>query len=234
MKPLDRPLGPGPWVSDDAKQKWKTPTEPRRFRGWTIVCHVPQDSPLLSHVDDVMDCLHHEAVPGTWSYQPANSLHMTIFPGLAERDLQNPETLPKWLTAADDILAINRECLRRIEAASPPPVGPLSVRSEGLGLSKGEVRVELSLPEEDQRKRVAAFRDAVRTALEWAPEGHEDYRFHLTFAYRLKQPDPPSGDSLDVHSEVEKYVPQGTLFDLEAPAFCVIDSMVSFPPILRF
>ncbi|WP_269929200.1 DUF1868 domain-containing protein [Kocuria massiliensis] len=221
-------------VPEATRRKWCSTFEPRRFRGWTVVAEVPDFSPWRRQARRAMRRLHEASGPGEWSHHPLSSLHMTVFPGLTEYDLE-PDRFGEARWGPDQTIeGLTRECLRRIEASAVPCIGPLEVEILGLDSRRDEVRVLVEITDSRQRQRVARFRELLREVLQWAAPGFDDYRFHITLAYRLTDGRLRESLAGERFAHVVSPAIRPGRIELAAPAFCVIDSMVSFPPLIRF
>jgi hypothetical protein len=154
---------------------------------------------------------------------------MTLFEGVIEtRRRQDcwPGDLPLDMPI-DDMTALMAARLEGFSIFDPFKVAIVDARPSGL-LVDGAT--------ENDRRVMRAWRDALPDLLGYRQPSHEDYKFHMTFAYaieRLEDEALPRWQVMldDVADDIRRKAP---VLELTAPAFCVFEDMNHFHELLIF
>ncbi|MBB2694245.1 UNVERIFIED_ORG: hypothetical protein GGI63_005123 [Rhizobium esperanzae] len=197
--------------------------------GNTIVCHIEKGSQTLTALIEARETYLAMPEAAQFLFTPISSLHMTLFEGLIEtRRRQDcwPGDLPLE-TPIDDMTALMAARLAGFSMAEPFKVAVVEARPSGL-LVDGAT--------EKDRRVMRAWRNAFADLLGYRQPNHEDYKFHVTFAYpieRLEDEALPRWQAMldDVADEIRRKTP---VFELTPPAFCVFEDMNHFHELLIF
>ncbi|WHO73697.1 DUF1868 domain-containing protein [Rhizobium sp. BT03] len=197
--------------------------------GNTIVCHTEKGSRTQTALIEARE--KYLAMPEArqFLFTPISSLHMTLFEGAIEtRRRQDcwPVDLPLETPIADmtELMAAR---LEGFSMAAPFKVAVVEARPSGL-LVDGAT--------ENDRKVMRAWRDAFADLLGYRQPNHENYKFHMTFAYaieRLEDEALPRWQAMldEVAEDIRRKAP---VFELTPPAFCVFEDMNHFHELLIF
>ncbi|MGO6848927.1 DUF1868 domain-containing protein [Rhizobium leguminosarum] len=197
--------------------------------GNTIVCHLEKGSQTLTALIEARE--KYLAMPEApqFLFTPISSIHMTLFEGVIEtRRRQDcwPGDLPLDMPI-DDMTALMAARLEGFSIFDPFKVAIVDARPSGL-LVDGAT--------ENDRRVMRAWRDALADLLGYRQPSHEDYKFHMTFAYaieRLEDEALPRWQVMldDVADDIRRKAP---VLELTAPAFCVFEDMNHFHELLIF
>jgi len=197
--------------------------------GNTVVCHLVEGSATQRTLTDVRTRLMALPEAEKFAFTPASSLHMTLFQGIIEhRRLADfwPADLP-FETPIDDMTALLQARLAYFSA--PPPFQVRTIGLRPLGLTVEGVT-------EEDRRIMAAWRDAFADILVYRHPDHDDYEFHITLSYFIRG---LSDAALPVWqaalseglAEIARTAP---ILELRPPAFCAFADMNHFEEILVF
>ncbi|TAX74134.1 DUF1868 domain-containing protein [Rhizobium leguminosarum] len=197
--------------------------------GNTIVCHIEKGSQTQAVLIEARE--KYLAMPEApqFLFTPISSIHMTLFEGVIEtRRRQDcwPGDLPLD-TPIDDMIALMAARLEGFSMADPFKVAIVEARPSGLLVDGATER---------DRKVMRAWRNALAELLGYRQPNHEDYKFHMTFAYaieRLEDEALPRWQAMldNVADNVRRKAP---VFELTPPAFCVFEDMNHFHELLIF
>lgn len=156
-------------------------------------------------------------------FTPASSLHMTVFEGVIETR-RMPDAWPADMDPDASIDAVTRALIPRLSDFHAPP--EFAVRAVGIG--PGGLILAGACAEDDAH--LVAWRAALTVPFGYRQQGHESYRFHMTFGYPLRW---LSADELpewnaglaSIFAELTDAAP---VIPLCRPAFCQFADMTHF------
>ena len=197
--------------------------------GNTIVCHVAKGSRTQEVLVEARD--RYLAMPeaAQFVFTPITSLHMTLFQGIIEYR-RRPGFWPDGVpldAPIDEMTEIMAARLETLAVFEPFQVEVTHARPSGL-LVDG--------PRERDRKAMRQWRDALADLLGYRHPDHDDYPFHITFAYAIEWLEndalPRWHAMLDeVATEIRQKMP---VLELDPPAFCSFEDMNHFCQLLVF
>ncbi|TDK34397.1 DUF1868 domain-containing protein [Rhizobium deserti] len=197
--------------------------------GNTIVCHVEKDTETQRALIEVRE--KYLAMPEApqFLFTPITSLHMTLFQGIIEGRRQPnfwPHDIPLD-TPIEETTGIMAARLEALSLCEPFQVAVTKARPSGLivdGATDGD------------RKIMRAWRDAFADLLGYRHPDHDDYLFHITFAYvieRLEDQALPRWQAM-LNEAADTIAQQAPILDLRPPAFCIFEDMNHFHEVLIF
>lgn len=197
--------------------------------GNTIVCHLEKGSQTQNVLIEAREKYLAMPEAAQFLFTPISSLHMTLFEGIIEtRRRQNcwPGDLPLE-TPIDDMAELMAARLEGFAMSDPFKVAIVEARPSGL-LVEGAT--------EHDRKVMRAWRNALADLLGYRQPNHEDYKFHMTFAYAIEKLEDealPRWQAMldEVAEDIRRRAP---VFELTPPAFCVFEDMNHFHELLIF
>ncbi|WP_429814596.1 DUF1868 domain-containing protein [Ensifer sp. B1-9] len=200
-----------------------------REPGNTVVSHVTAGSPSEAAVLAVRDRLMAMPEAGQFAFTHPSSLHMTIFQGIIEYRRR----LPFWPAdmALDTPIDVMTEHYRgRLKHFVP--LGPFRARvtevtPTGLAL-EGDSAAD--------RACLRAWRDAFAEAFGYRHPDHDDYAFHITYAYVIDWLDDAALPRWQAMlSEQLAYLRErAPVIELDPPAFCSFEDMNHFEELIVF
>ncbi|AXA40454.1 DUF1868 domain-containing protein [Rhizobium leguminosarum] len=197
--------------------------------GNTIVCHLEKGSQTQTALIEARE--KYLAMPEApqFLFTPISSIHMTLFEGVIEtrrRQDSWPGDLPLD-TPIEDMTALMAARLEGFSMFDPFKVAIVDARPSGL-LVDGAT--------ENDRRVMRAWRNALADLLGYRQPSHEEYKFHMTFAYaieRLEDEALPRWQAMldEVADDIRRKAP---VLELTPPAFCVFEDMNHFHELLIF
>jgi hypothetical protein len=198
----------------------------RRFMpepGNTVVCHVVPGSATEAALFAARARYLAMEDADRLIFTPVSSLHMTLFQGIIEYR-RDPVYWPAGVpldTGIDEMTAIMGERLAGFVPGPAFKVSVLCARPTGLVVAGAT---------EADRRAMDIWRDGLAEVFGYRHPDHEDYVFHVTFAYLL---DWLADDRLpawqamldEVAADLRARV---LVLDLRPPAFCVFADMNHF------
>lgn len=197
--------------------------------GNTVVSHVVAGSRSQSALLKVRDRFMAMPEAGQFAFTAASSLHMTIFQGIIE----HRRNLPYWpsdVPLDTPIDAMTEHYRKRL--AVFPSQGSFRARITGLT----PLGVVLEGDTETDRVCLRRWRDSFANVFGYRHPDHDDYAFHITFAYIV---DWLAEDTLGrweaMLEEQLAYLQRETpVVELDPPAFCSFEDMHHFEELLVF
>ena len=224
----------------DSYRKSNNPARPRHFGrrydeagiflyepGNTVVSHLIPGAASTAAVLAARERVKALPGAGNLAFTAATSLHMTLFQGVVE----TRRALPFWPvdlplnTPIDDMTALYLDRL-----AGFAPGAPFEVRPEAL-TPNGLVVVPATAGD---AKALADWRDRLADIHGYRHPDHDDYTFHITFAYLIDWlPDElAEGWRLALAEILADLKREAPLIALAPPAFCAFDDMNHFEELL--
>lgn len=197
--------------------------------GNTIVCHVTKGSPTQDVLVEAREKFLAMPEAQQFVFTPITSLHMTLFQGIIEYR-RKPGFWPEGIALdapIDEMTDIMAERLEQLSVFEPFQVEVTRARPSGLLVEGASER---------DRKTMRAWRDALAGVLGYRHPDHDDYPFHITFAYAI---DWLADDALprwqaildEVAGDIRRKMP---ILELDPPAFCSFEDMNHFCELLVF
>jgi hypothetical protein len=195
--------------------------------GNTVVCHLDFDSPSHSAVLEARRRM--QALPGAdrFLFTPVSSLHMTVFEGVIDTH-RTQNTWPAGFDLSASVESATKEIFECLKTFSPPPdfaVRVAGLRPTGLILEGATAQDEANM---------RAWREALTVPFGYRHDDHDDYKFHMTFAYPIAW----LPDDAQAHWEAEfglilaDFANAAPVIPLVSPAFCQFADMNRFEELL--
>lgn len=197
--------------------------------GNTVVCHLEKGSETQRAIIDARE--KYLAMPEAeqFVFTPITSLHMTLFQGVMDNRRVDgfwPADLPLD-TPIEDMTEILAARLEGFEAFDPFRVAvvgadPTALVVDGAG--------------EKDRRAMRAWRDAIARLFGYHHPDHDDYVYHITFAYpieRLSDAVLPAWQAM-LDGVVQEITRRAPVLKMTPPAYCVFEDMNHFHEILVF
>ncbi|WP_184327746.1 DUF1868 domain-containing protein [Rhizobium sp. BK529] len=198
-------------------------------QGNTIVCHPVKGSETQQALIEAREKYLTMPEAPKFLFTPITSLHMTLFDGVIETERKQdrwPHDIPLD-TPMNDMTELLAARLEGFSMFDPFNVAIVEARPSGLlleGATEGDRRV------------MRAWRDAFAKLLGFRQPNHEEYKFHMTFAYameRLEDEALPRWQAMlnEVVEDIRRAAP---VLEFNPPAFCVYEDLNHFHELLIF
>lgn len=197
--------------------------------GNTVVSHVTAGSPSEAAVLGVRDRLMAMPEARQFAFTAPSSLHMTIFQGIIE----HRRKLPYWPadmsldTPIEVMTAHYREQLANFVPLEPFRARVTEITPTGLAL-EGDSAAD--------RACLKAWRDAFADAFGYRHPDHDDYEFHITYAYPVDWLDDSALPrwQMMLDEQLAFLREQVPVIALDPPAFCSFEDMNHFEELIVF
>jgi len=197
--------------------------------GNTVVCHLTLGTETEAAVLDARARYLGMPEADDLAFTPVSSLHMTLFQGIIEKR----RALPYWPadvaldTPIPEMTAILGERLKAF--AGGPAFGMTIAAAAPTGL-------KLVGATEADRQALRDWRNGFAEVFGYRHPDHEDYVFHITFAYVIRRFDDaalPAWQAMldEIVADINARAP---VLALEPPAFCSFEDMNHFEPLQVF
>ena len=195
--------------------------------GNTVVCHLDFDDPAHQHVLKARDKMRALPEADAFLYTPADSLHMTVFEGVIETR-RTVDAWPAGHDRASSVESVTGLVAERLSTFTPPPT--FAVRVAGLR----PTGLELTGATREDDIALAAWREALTTPFGFRHADHDEYRFHMTFAYPVRWLPDDLLDHWTAEFDVilKDLITAMPVLPLRPPAFCRFADMTLFEEIL--
>ncbi|MGE6784324.1 DUF1868 domain-containing protein [Ensifer adhaerens] len=197
--------------------------------GNTVVSHITAGTPSEAAVLAVRERLMAMPEAGQFAFTAPSSLHMTIFQGIIEYRRK----LPYWPadmpldTSIDAMTEHYRERLKHFAPLQPFLARVTEITPTGLAL-EGDSAAD--------RACLSAWRDAFADAFGYRHPDHDNYAFHITYAYPVDWLDdaalPRWQRMLD--EQLADLMERAPVIELDPPAFCSFEDMNHFEELIVF
>lgn len=197
--------------------------------GNTVVSHVAAGTSSHDAILTVRDRLMAMPEAGQFAFTHASSLHMTIFQGIIEYR-RSPPYWPADMafdTPIDGMTDHYREKLKNFAGLSPFRARITEVTPLGLTLEGDSA---------DDRRCLREWRDAFAGVFGYRHPDHDDYVFHITFAYIIDWlTDAALPRWQEMLTQQLAYLKEHSpVVDLDPPAFCSFEDMNHFEELVVF
>ena len=191
--------------------------------GNTVVCHLVPGSETERALIDAR--LRYQYMPeaSLLAFTPTSSLHMTLFQGVIEFR-RRPGYWPPGMDLDMPIAETTKQLLSALDAFKGAPPFRMQV-TEALPTG---LTLEGAGPED--RAALKAWRDKLADIFGYRHPDHEDYIFHITFAYPLTWFDEACLPAWQVMLDevVDDIRQRAPVIELQPPAFCSFEDMNHF------
>lgn len=203
----------------------------RPYPGNTVICNVISDSPIEHCLVHLLKELTTLPCADAFAFLPSDTFHMTLFRGVNDQ-LRVLGEWPRNLSMDTPLEEVTREFCARLRTVTLPE--HFYMRASSLThTDTGEIQLFIEGADESERERLEAARYLLSKTLRHDRSGG-DYRFHISFAYRIKSINEGETKRLEkscLRLFDELVIPVGC-FKVGAPLFCRFPDMLSFFPLL--
>ncbi|MEG0901972.1 MAG: DUF1868 domain-containing protein, partial [Clostridia bacterium] len=201
---------------------------PRKYSGNTILSDVMPGQRSYAAMLHLRQALVSAGLASLFILLPEDSFHMTVIRGMNDQVRTEafwPSTLAKDapMERADDDLE------KAFLAVTAPE--ELKMRFSHVQINEEDFRVCLEPEDEQQWRKLRAYRDAIADHLKLRLAGHDAYTFHITQAYTWHLPNQEQSDALSAYARnMNLYLAAQPAFMIGAPYAAFYRDMVQFFP----
>lgn len=197
----------------------------RRFPGNTIICHLPQDSPLRPMLIALYTALASSPMQNLYTLLPPVSWHMTIFEGVCD-EIRKPGFWPSDIPLDAPLTDCSALFAKKLRASDLVVNSSYRMKLERLQFSNG-ITLRLEPIDQQENANLRQLRDRLSELLRIRQPEHDTYGFHLSIAYMLRRPLSHELQALSqLSNEYLELAPE--IITLNRPEFCSFDDMLYF------
>ena len=203
----------------------------RPFAGNTVICHLPQQCMFRDAVTALGDELRSSSIAYKLGILPAESYHMTIFPGANDqgRSISGwPSDIPMdaSLTECNKIIG-ERMAHFRLMCAMPLRV---TLDTQRTVESKRACSLRMAPVDEAENKKLRTLRDRLAEVYHFRVKDHASYGFHITVSYQMKPFTPEEQAIYDniLRKNITKISAAAPVLELGLPTYCTFEDMYRF------
>ena len=178
LEKRDRIVGSG--YTEHVGRKFNADGSPLRFPGGTVISFVDDSSHLHRVVLRIRDEYRKSSFAGKLTFLPPASYHVTIFIVFNDCD-RDTNHWSAHLAADTPAERVHAYMLPRVQRPAPPPgllFDPTYVDGDTLRLVPADTGTAEAL---------GTYRNRLSQATGVRFPDHEDYRYHITFAYQIEK-----------------------------------------------
>lgn len=217
-------VGPG--------QKFAADGRVQRFPGNTVLCHIPRPGRAFDELCSAFDAFRQALgadIASKLTWLPKESYHVTLFDGVTDA-FRRPGDWPHMLPLDATMDVCNRyvgERLRKLDVALDLPLR-LTIDEEAL--ARSVTTIPLRPVDAAENVRLRTLRDRISIATGVRHANHDNYGFHTTFAYYVRQftADEEAGYRAQFTAAVHRLKKALPVIELGAPEYCLFDDMFVF------
>ncbi|MER8367906.1 DUF1868 domain-containing protein [Mesorhizobium sp. M1348] len=191
--------------------------------GNTVVCHLVNGSASEAGVIEVRERMRAMPDADRLAFTPVSSLHMTLFQGIIE----HRRRLPYWPqdvpldTSIDAMTRLYLERLNGFKGCGAFNVRVVEIVPTGLTVAGAST---------EDRRVMRSWRDALSVPFGYRHPDHDNYVFHITFAYPIRRLDDDRASAWqDLFDDcLSLLAHQAPVIELRPPAFCSFSDMKHF------
>nr|DAS55929.1 MAG TPA: hypothetical protein [Inoviridae sp.] len=211
-----------------------------RFKGNSLISHVPQDSEFYQYLLHFQDKIRHSEIADRHVFLPKNSLHVTIFNGtnetLTQRDKAGfwPADLPKDAT----IEAVHAHYLNKLKGFKPDLPKKLEFKPTELWtpFDKKGLTLGMELVHAEDKAKLIEFRRALNELLQTSRNVPEKLDFHISLGYTWKKYSAQLMESAEKKRVMwsQEFARHSPVLHIDQIEFAIFNDMLSYSPLHIF
>ena len=212
-------------VPSPTRPRYSADRTPLMYPGITVISFITPGSPMFDAATDIADTVANGNVDSSLAWLPSASLHMTHF------------DLRVYGSDSDKEIEVSAKGMREVDRAMhtaftkvPPPTA-LKMRPAGLQIRSGRLEISLRPATAETGAELARYRDDLSATTGVRRADHDHYSYHISLAYAVRDLGGGVAGSLaQLLEHANDRVDTVSEFELEAPHFCVFDTVEKFLP----
>ncbi len=206
-------------------EKFNKDGSPRYFPGATIISHLESNQKIYKLMSKIQRDAMDESFSEYYTFLPPSSFHMTVFDLYSDFERYHP----KWSTKIDRLLSA-----QEVNLILKQDFETLSV-SENFEMAVDYVAadsIKLTPATEKCSEELILLRDSISKKTGIRFPNHDDYQFHMTFAYLLKELNENTMTDVRrfISTQTTMLKKQLPVFTIRKPCFRVYTTMEAFVP----
>ncbi|MEG0740772.1 MAG: DUF1868 domain-containing protein [Clostridia bacterium] len=216
---------------NDGKQigaKFNADGTPRNYPGNTILADVTPGQRSYATMLYLRQALLSAGLAPLFILLPEDSFHMTVIRGMNDQ-VRTEAFWPPSLAKDAPMEQVDDALEKAFLAVAAPE--KLTMRFSHVQINEEDFRVCLEPEDEQQWRKLRAYRDAIADHLGLRLAGHDAYTFHITQAYTWHLPSQAQSDALSAYAHsMNLYLAAQPAFMIGTPYAAFYRDMVQFYP----
>lgn len=212
-------------VSKDSINKFTPEGEALDYKGNTIISIMNDESyPIYEVAKKVIKEASKEGFVDKLKLLPASSMHMTIISLLRDID-RDTDKWPSYLDRNASWEEIDKTLYEKI-ISEVKPLDEVYMCVQRVD----DVGIKLAPYSDKDKSELTRFRNEIADKLEIKHEGHDDYQFHMSYAYRVKDYTDQEEKEVEEYSKRVSKMAVDSIgkFKIADPKFVVFNDMLSY------
>ena len=218
-----------------------------RYRGNSMICHLPQDKPFYQAVVALQERIKKSRVGDLNIWLPKCSLHVTVFNGTNETMTQRkPGFWPADLPLEASIEDVHAHYLNKLKGFRTGLPSPFRMRVSGfylpvdkagvlssfeltgvtLGVEPADAETKSRL--EDMRRRLGELLQTTRN-----PVKKDDYHISLAYPWKKHSTETAKLGEMEIKQWAKELQDAHPVFELAEVEFALFNDMLSYSPLLK-
>jgi hypothetical protein len=211
-------------MKTDSHLKFDMQGKPRPYYGNTIISFVNDETmTIYEQAFQIQGKLKTASFADCLAFLPPSSFHVTVLTLCREID-RDTKYWPEWIERTASFRQIDKQLEDRVKKI-PVPEG-VWMEMEECELTK--IILKPCTQEDDNKLR--RYRDMVSAAVAIRHPGHENFRFHISLDYQVKELDPvQEAEKKGILEKLTHELREQTKpFLLTVPQFVIFNDMMSY------
>ncbi len=197
----------------------------RYFPGATVISPLEADNPMHAAMTEIQQTSMDQPYSFKYAFLPPSSFHMTVF--VVYNDLER--NMPGWsslidpFTPAAEVNSLLNSLIQKVDAPES-----FTMKIDWVD----DVSLKLLPADEETEKSLRLYRDNLSEITGIRFPDHDDYQFHMSYAYNLRVLDKAETEIRDrIKDELTTNLKRKLeVFKIGRPIFCTFTNMASFIP----
>lgn len=196
------------------------------YPGNTVVCHLPENSPLRPKLLGLYYDIQKQDFSSLFVLLPPSSWHMTVYEGVTDQ-IRTRDCWPGELSLDAPLRRCHAHIGSKLADLELGLQLPIVMQIVGFEQLDDGIALKLEASSAATNSDLRALRDCLSDTLLMRHPGHETYSFHLSVAYTLRQ--LTEHDRARVWQYLEDWKAKlPAILTLNSPEYCVYDDMFEF------
>jgi hypothetical protein len=203
----------------------------RKYPGSTIISKIKFNTFESNILKECQQCFMELPFANKFSFLPQNSFHMTVFE-LMNDQVRTPEIWSKYLHLETPMTEVDNFITKVWNDIEKPE--KIKMRITGCKVASVIV-ISLEPSTSEDYQLLKDFRDITSEKTGVRKLNHDEYKYHISFAYKLEELDYE--ESLLINEIIsvvnERLLKDIPYIELKSPELCFYNDMSEFLPIIK-
>ncbi|MBU3102273.1 MULTISPECIES: DUF1868 domain-containing protein [Clostridium] len=203
----------------------------RKFPGLTVISKVKINTFESNILNECQQYFMELPFANKFSFLPQNSLHMTVFE-LVNDQARIPEIWSKYLHLETPMNEVDNFITKVWNNIEKPEI--IKMRITGCKVASVIV-ISLEPYTSEDYESLKDFRDITSEKTGVRKPNHDEYKYHISFAYKLEELDDEENLLINgiIRAINERLLKDISYIELKSPELCFYNDMSAFLPIIE-